>query len=191
MAERGDLGAAAAAALLLLLLPACVSAPPAAVPAVPLAAAPRFDPFTFFLGTSEGTGTLAKAMAEPVPVRVTSSGRIVTEASREAGWAAPPARVLVLDQVVAEGDKPPRKRRWRLREIAPGRYAGSLTGALSPVEGEVAGNRLTLRFTISDGLAVRQELTLSADGTRADNVMTVSKLGMTVAVLSEDIRKTP
>jgi hypothetical protein len=184
-AMRAGLGAAA-----LLLLAACVKAPPVATP-VPLAEAPRFDPFTFFLGTSEGTGTLAKVMADEVPVRVTSSGRIEPQSSREAAWAAPPQRVLVLDQVVNEGDKPPRKRQWRLTEVAPGRYTGTLSDAISPVEARSQGNRLMITFTIKGGFAVRQELTLSADGQRADNVMTVSKLGMRVAVLSEDIRKTP
>ena len=38
---------------------------------------------------------------------------------------------------------------------------------------------------------VHQELTLAPDGMRADNVLKVSQLGITVAVLAEDIRKTP
>ena len=171
------------------LLAACVSAPQFTDP-VPLAQAPVFDPFTFFAGESRGTGILSKAFADPVPVQVISSGRIVEETSRESGWAQLPRRVLVIDQVVAEGDKFPRKRQWRIHEVAPGRYEGSLTGALSPIEGRAQGNRLLLSFTIKDGLKVRQELTLSADGRRAANVMTVTKLGMTVAVLAEDIRKT-
>ena len=180
-----------AALALALALAGCATAPQGAAPAPPQAEAPVFDPFAFFLGTSEGTGTLAKAMADDVPVRVTSTGRIETEARRESTWAAPPVRVLVLDQVVNEGEKPPRQRQWRLREVAPGRYAGTLTGALTPIEGRTEGNRLVLTFTIKGGLSVRQELTLSADGSHAANVMTVTKLGLTVAVLSEDIRKAP
>jgi hypothetical protein len=182
-------------AVALLLAPAlagCVTAPPSLAP-VPLAQAeaPVFDPFTFFLGTSEGTGTLAKVMADDVPVRVKSSGRIEAEARREAAWAAPPQRVLVLDQVVTEGDKPPRKRQWRLTEVAPGRYTGTLSDAISPVDARSLGNRLVITFTIKGGFAVRQELTLAPDGQSAANVMQVSKLGLTVAVLSEGIRKTP
>ena len=173
-----------------LALSGCVSAPQTLAP-VPLAKAPLFDPFIFFAGASAGEGTLAKAMADPVAVRVTSTGRIETEVRREAGWAAPPRRVLVIDQVVREGDKPPRKRQWRIHEVAPGRYAGTLTGALTPIEGRAEGNVLVLTFTIKGGLSVRQELTLSADGSHAANVMTVTKLGLTVAVLSEDIRKAP
>ncbi len=191
MAERRGLWRSGLGAAALALLTGCVTAPLAPAPAPPQAPAPAFDPFAFFLGASEGTGTLAKAMADDVPVRVTSMGRLETEVRREAAWAAPPRRVLVLDQVVREGDKPPRRRQWRIHEVAPGRYAGSLTGALTPIEGRSEGNRLVLTFTIKGGLSVRQELTLSADGSHAANVMTVTKLGLTVAVLSEDIRKAP
>ena len=171
-----------------LLLAGCVSAPQSPTP-VPLAQAPLFDPFIFFAGASAGEGTLTKALADPVAVRVTSSGRIVQETPREAAWAPPPRRVLVIDQLVIEGDKPARKRQWRIHEIAPGRYAGTLSGAISPIEGRAEGNVLVLTFTIKGGLSVRQELTLSTDGRRAQNVMRVTKLGVTVAVLAEDIVK--
>jgi len=173
-----------------LLLAGCVTAPQGLANVV-IAEAPQFDPFTFFVGTSEGTGTMSKVASDPIPVRVTSSGRIEVEALSEASWAAPPRRVLVLDQVVYEGDKPPSTCNWRIHEVAPGRYEGTLSGAISPVTGRAEGNRLVLAFTIKDGFKVRQELTLSADGRRAANVMTVSQLGIRVAVLAEDIRKFP
>ena len=98
---------------------------------------------------------------------------------------------LVLDQVVTEGDKPLRQRQWRLTEVAPGRYEGTLSEAIGPVEARAEGNRLVITFTIKGGFAVRQELTLAPDGRSAANVLKVKKLGMTLAVLSEDIRKTP
>lgn len=189
MARHAGLGFAAALAGAGL-LSACVSVPQGLAP-VAYAEAPRFDPFTFFAGTSEGTGTMSKVGSDPIPVRVTSRGRMETEARREAGWAAPPRRVLVLDQIVHEGDKPARTRKWRIHEVAPGRYEGTLSGAISPVSGRAEGNRLVLEFTIKDGFKVRQELTLSADGQHAANVMTVSQLGIKVAVLAEDIRKAP
>lgn len=182
-----------AAALLLAgagLLAACVPTPQLSAP-VSLAEAPVFDPFTFFVGTSAGTGMMSKVFSDPVPIRVESSGRIAMEVHREALWAARPQRVLVLDQVVREGDKPARNRQWRIHEIAPGRYEGTLSGAISPVTGRAEGNRLVLEFTMKDGFPVRQELTLSADGRRASNIMRVTKLGITVAVLAEDIVKTP
>lgn len=173
-----------------LALAGCVSMPDESA-SLARADAPQFDPFTFFAGTSQGTGTFTKMMADPVPVTVESRGRIETIVTREAAWAAPPRRVLVLEQTLREGDKPARKRQWRLTEVAPGRYEGTLTGAIGPVRGEARGNLLMLDYPIKDGFQVHQELTLAPDGTRAANVLKVSQLGMTVAVLTEDIRKTP
>jgi hypothetical protein len=171
---------------LALMLGACVSTPPIAAPVAP-AAAPRFDPFVFFVGASRGEGVLDKVLSDPVTVTVASRGRIVTERETAASWASPPRRVLVLDQTVTEGDKPARQRQWRLVETAPGRYEGTLTDAIGPVRGAAQGNRLVLEYPMEGGLRVRQELTLSPDGRRAQNVLKVSQLGVTVAALVEDI----
>ena len=51
------------------------------------------------------------------------------------------------------------------------------------------GNRLHLAFTTKGGLKVQQWLTLAADGRSAHNVLVVTKLGMRVAVLVEEIVK--
>jgi hypothetical protein len=171
---------------LALLLPACVSTPEAAAP-IARAETPRFDPFVFFLGTSRGEGVLDKAFSDEVPVRVESRGRIEVEPHHEASWDAADTRVLVLDQVVHEGDKRPRQRQWRLTEIAPGYYEGSLTDAIGKVTGRSSGNTLVLEYRMEGSFKVRQELTLSEDGRRAHNVLKVSQLGVTVAVLVEDI----
>ncbi|WP_296722206.1 DUF3833 family protein [Erythrobacter sp.] len=167
-------------------LAACVSVPEGYTPA-PRAEAPVFDPFAFFAGSSHGEGTMKKTLSDPVPFRVESRGRIVVERLREASWDAPPRRVLVIDQTIHEGGKPARTRQWRIEEIAPGRYAGTLSDAISPVRGRATGNLLVLEYTMKGSLPVRQELTLSADGTRADNLMTVKQLGVTAAVLVENI----
>ena len=171
---------------LALMLGACVSTPEG-LPAIAAAETPRFDPFVFFLGESRGEGVLDKALSDPVTVRVESRGRIEVEPHHEAGWDAADIRVLVLDQTVTEGDKRPRKRQWRLIEIAPGYYEGSLTDAIGPVTGRSEGNRLVLEYRMEGGFQVRQELTLSPDGRRAANVLKVSQLGVTVAVLAEEI----
>lgn len=167
-------------------LAGCVTAPQALAP-IPQAEAPRFDPFAFFDGASRGEGVLDKIMSDPVPVQVTSRGRIITEVMRAASWAAPPRRVLVVDQTIREGTKPARARQWRLHEVAPGRFEGSLSDAISPVTGYAQGNLLVIEFTIKDSFKVRQELTLSPDGQRAHNVTRISQLGLTAAVLVEDI----
>ena len=186
MIDRRRGAGAGLLAPLALLMSACVSAPQGSAP-IAQADAPRFDPFTFFAGKSSGTGVFAKVRANDTPVQVTSSGRIITEVSRESGWAAPPRRVLVVDQTIREGEKPARKRQWRLHEVAPGRYEGTLSDAISPVTGYTQGNLLVVEFTIKGSFKVRQELTLSPDGQRAHNVTRISQLGVTAAVLVEDI----
>ncbi|AUX69049.1 hypothetical protein CHX26_05625 [Porphyrobacter sp. HT-58-2] len=171
----------------LALLPGgCVSTPDAATP-IAQAETPRFDPFVFFLGPSRGEGVLDKVLSDPVAVAVESRGRIMIARHHQASWDAPDTRLLVLDQTVREEGKPPRERQWRLTEIAPGRYEGSLTDAIGPVTGRAEGNRLVLEYRMEGSFKVRQELTLSEDGTRAHNVLKVSQLGVTVAVLVEDI----
>jgi hypothetical protein len=154
-------------------LSACVAAPPIAPPAP----APRFDAFAFFDGVSEGHATLRVLLHRAVPVVVHSHGRRTGDGT------------LVLDQLVEEGAKPARERSWHLREIGPGRYAGTLSDAAGPVTGESDGNRLHLAFAMKGGLPTEQWLTLAPDGQSAHNILIVRKLGLTVAVLDETIRR--
>ncbi|MBR0553072.1 DUF3833 family protein [Stakelama marina] len=156
-----------------LLLAGCVGAPPIAQPAPQ----PRFDVFAFFAGPTLGTGRLKKILSGTESTLVHGTGRVEGD-------------TLVLDQTVEEGDKPAKHRQWRIRRTGPGRYSGTLTDASGPVTGEVEGNRLHLSFTMKGGLPTQQWLTLAPDGRSAHNIMTVTKLGLTVAVLDEDIRKT-
>ena len=93
----------------------------------------------------------------------------------------------LVDQTIREGEKPARTRQWRLHEVAPGRFEGTLSDAISPVTGYTQGNLLVVEFTIKGSFKVRQELTLSPDGQRAHNVTRISQLGVTAAVLVEDI----
>ncbi len=160
--------------LLAFALPACVTAPP---PAEPPPTTARFDAIGFFTGESRGRGRLKVALRATVPVRVESRGRVDADG------------VLVLDQSIEQDAEPPRQRRWRLREVAPGRYAGTLTDATGPVTGEASAGRLHLAFTMKGGLRVDQWLTLAADGRSAANLLRVRKFGVTIARLDETIRR--
>jgi hypothetical protein len=116
-------------------------------------------------------------MSEPRRVRVASRGR--TE----------PDGAIALEQTIWEEGKAARSRRWRLRQVAPGRYAGTLSDAAGPITGAVQGGRLHLRFAMRGGMKVDQWLTLAPDGRSARNLLRVRKLGVTVAALDETIRK--
>lgn len=139
---------------------------------------PRFDVERFFSGRTEGSGTLDIIWRDPVSVRVRGQGQVLVDGT------------LVLDQVVERPDKPPQRRRWRIRpEGGPGRYAGLLTDATDRVEGVVEGNQLRLSYPMKDGLRVTQFLYMQPDGRTVRNRMTITKLGLKVAELDETIRK--
>ena len=169
--------------LLLTLLLAGTPQPPMALPATSRAerreqaSGPRFDPLVFFEGRSRGEGRLKVVLRAARLVDVRSEGH------REGA-------TLVLEQRVAEEGERPRIRTWRIREVAPGRYAGTLSDAAGPVSGEAQGNRLHLWFRMKGGLKADQWLTLASDGQSAHNVMKVRKLGIVVATLDETIRRT-
>jgi len=141
------------------------------------AAAPTFDPLRFFAGQTSGKGQLKVILRRRVSVSVAGSGRVQPDGS------------LVLEQVVKEGAKAPRTRRWHLRRISPGRYVGTLTDARGPVTVEADGSRLHLSFKTPSGFKVQQWLTLAPDGRSADNVLRATRLGITVATLRERIVK--
>ncbi|HZG46085.1 MAG TPA: DUF3833 family protein [Allosphingosinicella sp.] len=157
-----------------LLVPACVSPPKVASAD---AAAPPFEVSDFFVGRTQGDGMLEVMMSGTRAVRVSSVGHEQRDGS------------VILAQEIREEGKPARTREWRLRQVAPGRYAGTLSDAAGPVTGVVAGNRLHLSFRMRGGMDVDQWLTLAPGGRSAKNVLRVRKFGVTVAALDETIRK--
>lgn len=141
------------------------------------AAAPVFKAESFFLGRTRGEGSLKIRFRNPQQVRVEGRGRI------------DPQGTLVLDQIVARGEKAPDKRQWRIRAIGPGRYSGTLTDATGPIEGAVRGNLLHLNYKMKGGAHAHQWIYLQPDGRTALNRMTITMFGVTVARLDETIRK--
>ena len=151
-----------------------------AAPATPQMSAPAssFDVVRFFQGRTRGEGQLKVVLSPAARVKVEGQGRIEADGT------------LVLDQLIEREGAEPERRQWRIREVAPGRYRGTLTSARGPVTGSVEGNRLHLRYRLKKGaIDVRQRLDLQAGGREALNRMTLSKLGMPVGALEETIRK--
>ena len=140
-------------------------------------AGPYFDPIAFFTGDTEGNGRLKVRFSRSKPMRVLGHGALQDDG------------MLVLDQTVMAADDPPKARQWRIRQTAPGHYAGSLTDASGPVTLEVAGNRMRIRYRARGGLGFSQVLTLEPGGQVARNVMHVRKMGMVVATIREMIRR--
>ena len=141
------------------------------------AAAPDFDPIAFFAGHTEGRGRLAVILRHDQPTLVEGHGVVG------------PVGTITLDQDVRRGTEAPTHRTWRLRRVAPGRYAGTLSDASGPVAGDVTGNRLHLRFAMKGGLKAQQWLYLQPGGQVARNRMVVTKFGIPVASLDETITR--
>ena len=142
-----------------------------------VAQAPASDLERFFVGRTEGTGTVHIMMSGRHGMRDRSRGRIDRDGA------------LVLDQVVEEEGKPARNRTWRLARSGASGISGTISDARGPVTGEVRGNVVTLRYRLADGPSVDQTITLHANGRTAHNRMTFRRFGLTVATVEETIRK--
>lgn len=160
----------------LALIPLLLAGPPAAarVPDAPV----RFDAIRFFAGHTEGAGRLKIVMRPPTLVDVHGDGRVMEDGT------------LLLRQTVEQWGVPAKQREWRIRQVTPGHYAGTLSDAAGPVVGEVIGGRLKLAFRMKGGLHATQWIEAAADGRSAHNRMTVRKMGVVVAHLDETIRRT-
>jgi len=136
-----------------------------------------FAPEQFFVGRTEGVGTVQVIMSGKHGVRVQSRGRI------DRGGA------LLLEQVVEEEGKPRRIRSWRLVRSGANQITGTLSDARGPVTGEVTGNVLHIRYRATEGPAVEQWITMLPGGRVARNRMIFRKFGMKVATVEETIRR--
>ena len=134
-------------------------------------------PMRFFEGRTEGIGTVKPILKRPYRSHSVGLGRIEPDGS-----------LLLVQQVKDEG-KPPRERRWRIRQIGPHRFSGAMSEASGPVTIDEVGGRFRFRFKMKGNLSVEQWLAPFPGGMSARNSMTVRKLGMTVATADGTIRK--
>lgn len=141
------------------------------------APARRFDPAAFFSGRTVGDAQIKIIMRRAHGMQVQSMGKVEADGT------------LSVSQVVAEEGKPVKKRAWRIREVKPGQYTGTLSDAVGPVTGTLENDVLRLRFAIKGGMKAENVLRLRPDGQSVHNVMTVRKFGITVATLEETIRR--
>lgn len=152
----------------------------ASLPWLLLAAAPAAAPVPasafelFFTGATQGHGTVRVAMSRPHPVRDRARGRM--EGS-----------TLVIEQVVEEAGRPPRRRSWRLVRSGT-RVTGTVSDASGPVAGEVRGATLRLAYRMPEG-SVEQWITLRPGGRTASARMVVRRFGLRVATVQSEIRK--
>jgi hypothetical protein len=131
----------------------------------------------FFIGTTQGAGTVSVIMSGSHAMRDRSRGH------------RDPDGALIIEQVIEEVGKPLRHRAWRLVRAGGDRILGKISDARGPVEGELRGNSLHLRYRMEEGPSVEQWITLRAGGRAASNRMTFHRFGMKVATVESEIRK--
>ena len=100
-----------------------------------------------------------------------------------------PDHSLDLLQHVEEEGKAPHDRRWKIRQIGPGHFAGTMSDAVGPVTIDETPKGYRFRFKLDGNLSVEQWLTPIAGGLAAHNVITVRKFGLKVARSEGTIRK--
>ena len=134
-------------------------------------------PMRFFEGRTEGFSTIKLLFKRPYRSHTVGRGLIEPDGS------------LLLVQRVEDDGRPPRERRWRIREIGPGRFAGVMSEATGPVAIDEVGGRYRFRFKLKGNFAVEQWLAPLPGGMAARNSMTVRKFGMTVGTSDGTVRK--
>ena len=164
--------------LMVLLAPVLLSGCATAV-LLPADSRSELDPIDFFEGSSRGVGTFHRIFAEPSRLEVESTG-----IRRRNG------DLVLTQRIRQQSGGTPRTRTWIIRPVRPGRYTGTLTEAVGPVEITTNGPRASVRYAMKSGLSVRQQLALQSDGTLL-NHLEVRKWGLRVARVDETIRKLP
>ncbi|MES2137729.1 MAG: DUF3833 family protein [Pseudomonadota bacterium] len=143
----------------------------------PASAQQSLDPLRFFEGRTENVGT-AKLLFHR-PYRTRSIG---------VGWIEKDGSLTLVQRVEDEG-KPPRERRWHVRQTGAGHYSGTLSDAAGPVTIEKIGNAYCFRFAMKGNVGVEQWLTPMPGGGSAKSSIKVRKLGLTIGTSEAVIRK--
>ena len=137
---------------------------------------PSTDPMRFFEGRTESVSTVKLIMRKSFTSRSLGNGEI------DGG-------ILELVQRVQDEGKAPYNRQWRMRQVAPGRFAGTMSEAAGPVLAEEVDGQYRFRFKMKGNLTVEQWLTPLPGGQSARTKTNVRKFGMTVGRSEGTIRK--
>lgn len=135
------------------------------------------DPLRFFEGRTESLSTIKVLARKPYRSRTLGRGEIM------------PDGALHLIQRVEDEGRAPYDRRWQIRQVAPGRFSGTMSEARGPVTVEEVGGRYRFRFRMKGSVAIEQWLTPLPGGRAASSKIVIRKLGMTVGHSDGTIRK--
>jgi hypothetical protein len=131
----------------------------------------------FFEGRTESIGTVRLVMKKPFQSKAIGKGEIRSDGS-----------LFLLQRVYEKGEQP-RDRRWHMRKVGPGRYAGTMSEAKGPVTVEEIDGKYRFRFRMDGSVSVEQWLIPSADGQSAHSKVTIRKYGIQVGSSNAVIQK--
>jgi len=116
-------------------------------------------------------------MKRPYKSRSVGRGEIKTDGS------------LHLVQRVEDEGKPVHERRWHIRQVGPGRYAGTMSEAKGPVTIDEVDGRYRFRFKMKGNVSVEQWIAPLPGGKTASTKVTIRKMGITVGQSEGTIRR--
>jgi len=131
----------------------------------------------FFEGRTESVATIKIVMRKPFKSRSIGRGEIKADGS------------LHLVQRVEDEGKPAHERRWHIREVEPGKFAGTMSEAKGPVTVEEVGGRYRFRFKMKGNVSVEQWISPMPGGKTATTKVTIRKMGVTVGQSEGTIRR--
>lgn len=134
------------------------------------------DPIRFFEGTTESISTVKVIFRKSYRTRALGTGHIEN------------GRLELVQRVEREG-QPTKIRRWSIHQVGPGRYSGTMSDAVGPVEIVEVDGRYRFRFEMKGHLSVEQWLTPEAGWRAAGNNLTVRRFGIKVGSSEGIIRK--
>jgi hypothetical protein len=162
-----------ASRMLIALLPAALIGASASAGA---AEAQLTDPMRFFEGRTESVSTIKLIMRKPFASRSLGNGEIDNG-------------VLSLVQKVHDDGRPVFDRRWRMRQVGPGKFTGTMSEAVGPVTADEIGGKYRFRFKLKGNVSVEQWLSPTPNGRSAQSKTIIRKLGMIVGRSEGSIRK--
>jgi len=141
---------------------------------------PHFDILQFYTGHTRSTGLVAGRSGSPMK-------RVATET-----WGHMEGGELNMTQDITFDDGQPQRRVWLMRRLDEHHYEARSANVIGVARGEAWGNTLRLEYVLAQNPAnplthVRMThwMTLQPDGRTMLNAVTVSKLGVVVARITE------
>lgn len=148
-----------------------------AVPTATSQATVPSDTLRFFEGRTEIVSSVKVFLKRPYRSRTLGRGHITADGT------------LVLSQHVFDEGKPPHERQWRMRQVSPGRFSGTMSDAVGSVQASEVGGKFRFQFRMKGNLAVEQWVTPLPGGKTARTEVIVRRHGLRLARSEGTIRK--